>query len=438
MTPTRITGVHAWEALDSRGRPTVGCAVTLGGGGAARAIVPAGASTGSHEAKEVRDGGARYGGHGVRHAVAAVRDTLAPAVLGLDAEDQSAVDAALTATDPDPRLGNVGANAVLGVSLAALLAAADQGREPLWRRLGGPRPLLPMPMVNIFSGGAHAGGLLDIQDVLVVPVGASSFAEAIEWASRVRAATASVLIDRGVGTPLVADEGGLAAALDGNEAALGIVVDGIHRAGLTPGAEVALAVDIAANQLQHGDGYRLLSEARTLTAAQWLAFLDRWRARYPLVSVEDALAEDAWQQWQQLSTDWGTEIQVLGDDLFATNEERLGRGITARVANAVLIKPNQAGTVSRAARVVEQARAGGYATVVSARSGDTEDSWLADLAVGWRTGQIKVGSTTRSERTAKWNRLLEIESRAAVNADFAGGAALAGAGAVAGEGEGRR
>ncbi|MEV0720339.1 phosphopyruvate hydratase [Asanoa sp. NPDC050611] len=423
MTSTRITDVRAWEALDSRGRPTVACAVTLAGGGTGRAVVPSGASTGGHEAVELRDGGDRYQGKGVSRAVANVGAVLAPAVVGHDADDRPAVDAALEATDGDRLLGGVGANAVLAVSLAVTLAAADQAREPLWRRLGGPEPLLPLPMVNIVSGGAHAGGLLDLQDILVVPVGAGSFAEAIEWASRVRAATADALAQRGVGGPLVADEGGLAAALDDNEAALAVVTEGIARAGLD--GRVALAVDVAANQLRDGAGYRLRREGRTLDPTAWVDLLDGWCARYPVVSVEDAVAEDDWTAWRAASARWCPTRQVLGDDLFATDGDRLRRGVEAGVANAVLVKPNQAGTVTRAERVVAQARAAGYATVVSARSGDTEDSWLADLAVGWRAGQIKVGSTTRSERTAKWNRLLEIEATAP-DARFAGAATLGG------------
>ena len=422
MTATTVAAVHAWEALDSRGRPTVACAVTLRGGGTGRAVVPSGASTGGHEAVELRDGGDRYGGKGVRRAVANVAAVLAPAVVGRDADDRPAVDAVLEATDPDPLLGTVGANAVLAVSLAVTLAAADQTREPLWRRLGGPDPLIPLPMVNVVSGGAHAGGLLDIQDVLVVPVGATSFAEAIEWAARVRAATAAVLDARGAGSPLVADEGGLAAALDGNEAALALVTEGIERAGLA--GRVALAVDIAANQLRDGDAYRLRREGRTLDPAAWADLLDVWCGRYPVVSIEDALAEDDWAGWRAVTDRWGAARQVLGDDLFATGADRLRRGIDGGVANAVLVKPNQAGTVTRAERVVATAHAAGYATVVSARSGDTEDTWLADLAVGWRAGQIKVGSTTRSERTAKWNRLLEIESLAGGAARFAGASTL--------------
>jgi enolase len=425
VTELPIVDVFAWEALDSRGKPTVGCEVTVAGGASGRAIVPSGASTGSHEAVELRDGGTRYGGQGTRDAVRMVNHALRAAVSGMDARDQGRVDATLEGLDVDPALANVGANAVLAVSLATVQAAAAADRFPLWSYLAGGHPLLPMPMVNIISGGAHAGGLLDIQDVLVVPVGATSFAEAIEWASRVRRATAELLDTRGGSAILVADEGGLAGALGNNSAALSLVVDGIARAGLEPGTDVAIAIDFAANQLWTGSAYALRAEQRELTPREWLDTVVQWCREFPIVSVEDALIEDDWSGWAECSAALGATTQVLGDDFFATNYERLTRAIPESIANAVLVKPNQAGSVSRARRVLESAHVAGYATVVSARSGDTEDTWLADLAVGWRAGQIKVGSTMRSERTAKWNRLLEIEARAGDNAEFAGRTALA-------------
>lgn len=424
MTGTGVAEVTGWEALDSRGRPTVACRVRLAGGGSGRAVVPSGASVGGHEARELRDGGARYGGSGVLRAVHNVEHVLGPLVLGMDAADQPAVDAALESADPDATLGGVGANAVLAVSLAVMLAHADAVREPLWRVLaGGGAPLLPMPMVNVVSGGAHARGALDIQDVLVVPVGAKGFAQAVEWAWWVRRAAAELLDARGGSSALVADEGGLAGTFPSNEAALALVAEAIEVAGLRPGTDAALAVDVAANQFADGDGYRLRTEDRTLDAGEWLDEVAGWCARYPVVSVEDVLVEDDWRGWRR-ATDVLGDRQLLGDDLFATNEERLRRGISAGVADAVLVKPNQAGSVSRAEAVVREAHRAGYATVVSARSGDTEDDWLADLAVGWRAGQIKVGSTTRSERTSKWNRLLEIERDARGSAGFAGRDAL--------------
>lgn len=410
MKAAEISSVMAWEALDSRGRPTVGCRVVLAGGATGRALAPSGASTGGHEAIEVRDGGERYAGYGTRRAIANLTDILTPAVIGLDATDTEGVDAALEAVDEDPLLGGVGANAVLAVSLASTIAAAAAVGTPLFRFLGGNEPALPMPMVNIISGGAHAAGALDIQDVLVVPMGATTFTQALEWASRARAGTAEVLRERGFSTALVADEGGLSPTLSTNEEALAAVVDGIARTGLTPGVDVAIAIDIAANQFWDGTEYRLNLDDLRLTPGAWLDMLRSWCARYPIVSLEDILTEDDWGGWRTATSVLGESRQILGDDLFATNISRLDHGIQASVANAVLVKPNQAGTLSRAKNVSLRAKSRGYATVVSARSGDTEDDWLADVAVGWNSGQIKVGSTMRSERTAKWNRLLEIEA----------------------------
>ncbi|HWI22451.1 MAG TPA: phosphopyruvate hydratase [Baekduia sp.] len=425
MTTTAIDSVFAWEALDSRGRPTVAAAVTLKGGATGRAVVPSGASTGGHEAVELRDGGERYGGYGVLNAVASANGPLADAVKGMDALDRVAVDTAMEQADGEPALGRLGANAALAISLAVTIAAADAQGIPLWQALdGGDEPLIPMPMVNIVSGGAHARGALDIQDVLAIPVGASSFAEAMEWIARTRQGTADELDKRGGSSALVADEGGLAGALGSNEAALELVVKGIERAGLTPGDDVSLALDLAANQMFKDGGYRLDVEDRTLDSDEWVQTIARWCAEYPISSLEDIVAEDEWEAWRAASPIVGEGRQLLGDDLFATNSGRLERGIAEHVANAVLVKVNQAGTVSRAERVVKQAHAAGYSTVVSARSGDTEDGWLADLAIGWRAEQIKVGSTMRSERTAKWNRVLEIEARAGSKARFAGAGSL--------------
>jgi enolase 1/2/3 len=421
----RIERVFGWEALDSRGNPTVACEVTLAGGATGSAIVPAGASTGSHEARELRDGDERYDGRGVRQAVANVSGTLADAVRDLDAADQEAVDAALRAADGTDDLGRLGANAVLAVSVATALAAARGARQPLYRALAEERePLLPLPLVNILSGGAHAAFAIDVQDVLAVPVGAASFSEAIEWAWRTRRATAELARERGLVAALVADEGGLGPALASNREALDLLALGIERAGLAAGDDVAIAIDVAATQLVDPTGtYRLAAERRSVERRELVEELAAWAAEYPIVSIEDPLAEDDWQGWAAASERLAG-LQLLGDDLFATNLERLERGIAEGVANAVLVKPNQIGTLSDARAVVERARGARYATVLSARSGETEDSWLADLAVGWRTGQIKVGSTTRSERTAKWNRLLRIESELG-DVEYAGRTALA-------------
>jgi enolase len=363
----------------------------------------------------------------VRAAVANVTGELAAAVRGLDAADQAGVDRALRAADGTDDLGRLGANAVLAVSVAAAVAAAAAQGLPLHAAVADPgaRPLLPLPMVNIISGGAHAGRTLDVQDFLAVPLGASAFAEAIEWCARVRAGTAAVLADRGHAVALVADEGGLGPQLPDNRSALDVLVAGIERAGLQPGTDVAIAVDVAATQFwTAGDLYTLAAEDRVLDAAGLVDELASWCGRYPVVSIEDALAEDDWDGWAR-ATGALAGRQLLGDDLFVTNPRRLARGIDEGVANAVLVKPNQIGTLSDARAVVRQAHAVGYTTVLSARSGETEDDWLADLAVGWRTGQIKVGSTTRSERTAKWNRLLQLESQLGGAADYAGAEALA-------------
>jgi enolase 1/2/3 len=421
----RLEGILAWEALDSRGRPTVACAVTASGGAQGHAIVPSGASTGTHEAHELRDGESRFGGLGVRRAVAAVNGEVADALLGCDISDQEALDRQLGDLDGTSTFERLGANAVLAVSVACALTVAEAERRPLWRVLGDADdpPLLPLPMVNILSGGAHAGALIDLQDVLAVPVGAEAFGEAIEWAARVRAGTAEVLRSRGHDVRLVADEGGLAAALRSNREAVEVVAAGIEQSGLALGDEIAIAIDVAATQLQDGDVYRLTCEQRALSARELLDEIRSWCADFPILSIEDAAGEDDVDGWRLASSTF-QDLQLLGDDLFVTSPERLSCGIADGVANAVLVKPNQVGTLSQARHVIDLAHAAGYATVLSARSGETEDAWLSDLAVGWRAGQLKVGSTTRSERTAKWNRLLRIEAEHP-DAVFAGADALA-------------
>lgn len=425
MNSQRIVAVDAWEALDSRGTPTVAAEVTLADGASGLARVPSGASTGGHEAHELRDGGARHDGRGVLKAVASVRGELAERVVGLDANELEAVDAALRDADGTDNLRRLGANAVLAVSVATAVALSSSQRRPLHTLWDQP-PLLPLPMVNIFSGGAHAGGLIDVQDLLAVPVGATSFGQAIEWAARVRRGTADAAHEAGLPAALVADEGGLAGRLEGNRAALDLLMRGIRASGLRPGDDVGIAIDVASMQLVDNDGgYRLRSEDRTLTGVELVDEIASWCAAFPIVSVEDLLGEDDWDGWAAATARLDGR-QLLGDDLFATDLARLERGIAAGVANAVLVKPNQTGTLSLAAAVVRRAHAAGYSTVVSARSGETEDDWLADLAVGWRAGQIKVGSTMRSERTAKWNRLLHIEHLLGADAEYAGPAALAG------------
>lgn len=391
------------------------------------AMVPSGASTGAHEALELRDGGDRYAGRGVRRAVANVAGPLAAAVRGLDACDQQALDAALRAADGTADLSRLGANAVLSVSLAAAVATASATGVPLYGAGAGPggELLVPMPMVNVISGGAHAARGIDVQDLLVVPLGAHGFAEAIEWAVRVRAATALVLGEHGLPSALAADEGGLGPVLPSNRQALELLSAGIERAGLRLGDDAAIAMDLAANDFYDAakQRYVLRSEGRVLGAQEWVQEVASWVADFAIVSLEDVMAEDDWDGWSYATTKLAG-CQLVGDDVFVTDVQRLERAIAAGVANAVLVKPNQVGTVSDAAAVVGRARSAGYATVLSARSGDTEESWLADLAVAWRTGQIKVGSTTRSERTAKWNRLLRIEAEHPDRTVFAGRDAL--------------
>lgn len=420
MNTSQIAGVTAWEALDSRGRPTVAARVVLTGGAEGVALVPSGASAGSHEAFELRDGEDRYAGRGVRRAVENVRTVLAPVVVGLDAVDTRLVDDALLATDPTPGHRSIGANAILAVSLAALRAGAHSTGRSLARHLAGAGPLLlPMPMVNVISGGAHAGGLLDVQDFLVIPSGADSFAQAIEWCAAVREHTAALAVDRGHRSAvLVADEGGLGLGLASNRAALELLTDGIRAAGFRPGEQVCIALDVAASEFFHDGRYRLASEDRVLRPEELIQEIAGWVEDFPIISIEDILAEDEWSHWRTVTAELGHRIELVGDDLFVTQPARLGRGTAEGVANSVLVKVNQNGTVSGAKAVIDLARAHGYRTVVSARSGETEDTWLADLAVGWRAGQIKVGSTHRGERTAKWNRLLELE--AVEDCEFAG------------------
>ena len=424
MKSSVITGILAWEALDSRGNPTVGCEVRLSSGAAGAALAPAGASTGRHEARELRDGDSRYDGRGAASAVRNVAEVLSPAIKGLPAAGQPVIDDALRAADGTPDLSRLGANAIIAVSLAAQIAAAADAGLPLWRYALPPGSAveLPMPMVNILSGGAHAGRAVDIQDILVMPLGARDFRQAIEWVDRVRRETAKELRSRGLPTALVADEGGYGPVLPTNQAGLEIVTVAIDHAGLAPVQDVGIALDIAASQFfdPSTGRYLLAAEDRSITASEWAAELSEWADRYPIVSIEDPMAEDDWDGWAEISGIAGAAMQIVGDDLFTTNIARLDRGITLGVANSILVKPNQIGTVTDARNALDAAQAAGYGTILSARSGETEDSWLADLAVAWHAGQIKVGSLARSERTAKWNRLLRLQAELDDQASFAG------------------
>ncbi len=421
---TAIVGVHAREVLDSRGVPTVEVDVALAGGARGRAIVPSGASTGRHEALEFRDGNpARYQGKGVRHAVRHVNEVLAPAVCGVAAARQHEVDALLVAADGTPNLRRLGGNAVLGVSLAAAHAAAAALGLPLYRYLGGSLAReMPVPMVNILSGGLHARNIVDFQDFLLVPLSPRRFSEALEMVRNVYHAMGEILAARGAST-LVADEGGLtpAAPADGgalsgeraapgaNEAALQLLLQAIETAGYRPGADAAIGLDAAATHFYHDGCYHLRAENRVLTSAEMVAELVRWVDAYPVISIEDGLAEDDWDGWEALTARVGAKAQLIGDDLFVTNAQRLQTGIARNAANAVLVKVNQVGTLTAAMQTLRLAQAYGFLTVVSARSGETEDATIADLAVGTNAGQIKIGSITRSERLAKYNQLLRIE-----------------------------
>jgi enolase len=409
---TGITAVRAWEVLDSRGHPTVRAEVTTPGG-SGRFTVPSGASTGRFEAVERRDGRDRYDGLGVADAVSAVNDRLAAAVVGMDVTDQEAIDAALVRADGSENLGTLGANAVLAVSGATLHAASATEGVPLYRHLeerSGGTGSMPTPMVNVVSGGLHAEGGIEVQDVLVIPRNADTYSEALETVWAVRNAVRSLLVDRGH-RPLVADEGGFAPPMDAITDAFDLVEAGIESAGFVPGEDVGLALDVAASHFYDGDAgtYHLESLDRSLGREEMIELVDEWTESYPICSVEDPLAEDDWTGWERLSTRLDDSVQLLGDDLLVTSRDRLERAIEREAASAVLVKPNQAGTVTRAVDVVAEATAAGVAPVVSARSGETCDATVADLAVGLDTGQIKIGSLARSERLAKYNRLLEVE-----------------------------
>ena len=403
-----IQQLFAWEILDSRGNPTVAARCTLSNGIVAKAHAPSGASTGRHEAVELRDGDPkRYGGKGVLRAVGNVNQVIAPALVGaLPGE----ADALLLELDASPDKANLGANAILAVSCAAARAAALSEGMPLWRYLAGSRvPKLPVPMVNILSGGLHAGQNIEFQDFLVVPNGIQEYGRQIEAIVAIHHAAKIVLEKAGCVLTGVADEGGWGPRLDSNEKALEYLTHAIELAGFRPGADVSIAIDVASSHFFTEDAYHLQTEDRTLNAAGMVDLLADWSARYPVISIEDGLAEDDWAGWQLLTARLGKSVQLVGDDLFTTNLERLERGITTGAGNAVLVKMNQIGTLSETFAVVDRAREAGFAAVVSARSGETEDDFLADLATASGAGQIKVGSITRSERLAKYNRLFEIE-----------------------------
>jgi enolase 1/2/3 len=417
---SQIERVHARQILDSRGNPTVEVDLFLRSGAHGRAAVPSGASTGEFEAVELRDGGAAWGGKGVGKAVGNVNGEIAEAINGFDVLDQAGLDKALIDLDGTPNKARLGANAILGVSLAAARAAAAEERQPLWRYLGGEAAhVLPVPMMNVLNGGAHADNSVDFQEFMIVPVGAPSFAEGLRIAGETFHALKKTLHDRGLGGG-VGDEGGFAPNLESNEAALQAVIEGIEAAGYKPGEDLAIALDPAVSEIFKDDAYVLEHEGRTLSAGELASYWADLCDRYPILSLEDGMAEEDWDGWKALTDRLGDGVQLVGDDLFVTNTERLKRGIDSGVANSILIKVNQIGTLSETLAAVEMARSAGYTAVMSHRSGETEDTTIADLAVATGCGQIKTGAPSRSDRVAKYNQLLRIEEALGADAEYPG------------------
>jgi len=421
---TAIVDIHAREILDSRGNPTVEVDATLETGTFGRAAVPSGASTGAHEAVERRDGGPRFGGRGVRQAVEAVNGEIFDALSGFDAEDQLAIDRLLVELDGTPNKGRLGANAILGVSLACAKAAAAEASLPLYRYVGGVfARTLPVPMMNIINGGVHADNLIDIQEFMVMPVGASSATEAIRVGSEIFHNLRRQLAEAGHNTN-VGDEGGFAPNLASTDAALGFIMRAIEAAGYHPGDEVMLALDPAASEFYREGAYQLAGEGKTLEAAGLVEYWADLVRRYPIVSIEDGMAEDDWDGWRLLVRELGGSVQLVGDDVFVTNPGRLRDGINRGIANALLVKVNQIGTLSETLDAVEIAQRAGWGTVFSHRSGETEDTTIADLAVATNCGQIKTGSLSRSDRLAKYNQLIRIEEQLGASGVFAGRSVL--------------
>jgi len=417
-----IEAIHARQILDSRGNPTVEVEIVLDDGTHSRAAVPSGASTGAFEAVELRDGGQEYGGKGVEQAVNAVIDEIQPELLGQDVDEQRLIDFAMIDLDGTPDKSRLGANAILGVSLAAARAAAESAQLPIFRYLGGPNAhVLPVPMMNILNGGAHADTNVDIQEFMIAPIGASTFSEAVRWGAETYHSLKSVLKKHGLNTG-VGDEGGFAPDLEHNQAALDLLMEAIAAAGFTPGQDVGVAIDAAASEF-YGDGSYTF-EGTAKTAAEMTAIYASWLSAYPIVSLEDPLAEDDWQGWQDLTASIGDRVQVVGDDLFVTNPERIRRGIAERSANALLVKVNQIGTLTETFDAVDLAHRSGWRCQISHRSGETEDTTISDLAVAINCGQMKTGAPARSERVAKYNQLLRIEERLDDAAAYAGAAAF--------------
>ena len=418
-----IDAVNAREILDSRGNPTVEVEVLLDDGTVSRAAVPSGASTGAFEAYELRDGDdERYLGKGVQKAVSAVIDELGPAIEGFEASEQRLVDAILVEVDGSENKKNVGANAILGVSLAVARAAADSADLPIFRYLGGPNAhLLPVPMLNVINGGAHADTNVDIQEFMILPIGAESFSEGLRWGAETYHALKSLLKSKGLATGL-GDEGGFAPNLDSNRAALDLLVEAIGKAGFTVGTDLALGLDVAATEFFEGGSYSF--EGTKRSAAEMISYYTELLDAYPLVTIEDPLAEDDWDGWAQITSELGSRVQLVGDDLFVTNPTRLADGIARGAGNSILVKVNQIGTLTETLDAVSLAQRSGYTAVLSHRSGETEDTTIADIAVGTNAGQIKTGAPARSERVAKYNQLLRIEEELGDAAEYAGRSAF--------------
>ncbi|MGD2176580.1 MAG: phosphopyruvate hydratase [Anaerolineae bacterium] len=421
MISTAIDTIIAREILDSRGNPTVEVEVILADGTFGQAAVPSGASTGVHEALEMRDGDAdRYGGKGVQQAVSNVNSIIAPELVGWDVVDQAGIDAAMLWLDGTPNKERLGANAILGVSLAVAKAAANALQLPLYRYIGGVHAhLLPVPMMNILNGGKHAMDGPDLQEFMAMPVGAPTFAEALRWGSEVYHALKAVLKAQGRSTG-VGDEGGFAPSLRANEEAIEVILEAIEKAGYRPGEDIRIALDPAASEFFEGGKYVLKKEGRALSGAEMVDFYADWVEKYPIVSIEDGLDEDDWDSWVLMMERLGDKIQIVGDDLLVTNTERVQRAIDLGACNSLLCKVNQIGSLSEAIAAVQLAQRSGWTVVVSHRSGETEDATIADLAVAWNTGQIKTGAPCRSERVAKYNQLLRIEQELGEEADYAG------------------
>lgn len=415
-----IETVQGTELLDSRGNPTVAATVRLTGGAVAMAAVPSGASTGMHEATELRDGGERYGGKGVLKAVENVNEVLGPALIGVDALEQAEVDRVMLELDGTPNKSNLGANALLAVSLAAARAAAQALDIPLYRYLGGTSAkTLPVPMMNVVNGGKHADNRVDMQEFMLAPVGFERFSEALRAGVETFHALKKVLSKRGYNTN-VGDEGGFAPDLKSNQEAIEVILEAIEGAGYTPGDQIAIGLDPASTEFYKDGNYHLEAEGKVLSSAEMVEYWSDWAKRYPIISIEDGLAEDDWDAWAELTKAIGSRCQLVGDDLFVTNTERLQRGIDTGVGNAILIKVNQIGTLTEALDAIELAKRAGYRNMISHRSGETEDAFIADLAVAVNAGQIKTGSASRSDRLAKYNRLLMIEQELGSSAHFLG------------------